>query len=251
MAAFRSELFDIASVINFYNTVPGTAFRIYAGTKPEVAYLRYEWLGEDKNTGEDELMAALQAIKKNPLNVNNYLLQIISKLDKRNTKQIKPSEYVNITFQLNSNEQLQPMAVGGFNNELLNTLIAEQQKTNQLLAYQMQKQAEEEAEEENEIEEEKPSGVAGVIGALLKEPEIKNLLVTGLQSLLMPKNKPSVVTNGIPSSAEVELQQAIEAVKLMQKDVPDIGALFTKLANMAKDNPTMFNLLVNQLRSME
>ena len=70
MANWKSELYSIDSVLNFYEQHESSMFRIYAGNKPELAYCRFEYYEDNKERGAEILFENLQALKQNSQNTN-------------------------------------------------------------------------------------------------------------------------------------------------------------------------------------
>lgn len=242
MANWKSELYSIDSVLNFYEQHESSMFRIYAGNKPELAYCRFEYYEDNKERGAEILFENLQALKQNSQNTNQYLLQVISTL-KETAKGVKPSQFYNVTFQLNGNETMQPMAIAGTNDSsfLMNKLIESNEKNNQLL---MQLLA-----EKNEVQEEPEED--NFINGFLKSEQMQNILINGLERLLWPKkgglSGVNEAANDTVQSNDVELMAAIERLKKVDLQ---LSRNLNKLADIAENDKPTFNYLISMLQKM-
>lgn len=253
MAAFKSELFSVDDVLNFYEQHNEADFRIFAGNKPESAYCRFEYLDGNKQIGAENLYNNLLALKQNVQNTNQYLLQIIKKA--RSVKAGKKAiDYVNVTFQLN-NSDVQAIGnnyVAGINEShrleaLYEKMLNQQKQTISELENRLA--ALEDEEDSEEVEEEN-----SVIGGIMKNPEIQTLLIGALTKFLTPQNSSMSNTariNGISEAMQSEsqdekIQAAIEILK--QHDL-SLGDDLLKLASIAESNVKQFNMLLSMLRS--
>jgi hypothetical protein len=227
MATYKPELHSLDSVLSYYDQYDEPGYSVYAGHKPETAYCRFTYLGNDKNIGREKLLEALQSVVSNPDNTNTYLLQIITNKGKKN-------EPVNsITFQLNKPNQYypmsaQPMQITGV-NELIGKLNAIEQKLALL----------DSEDDDDDIEEEQSNG----IGALFNNPQIQNMLMQGIMNMFTQKPQMSAVA-GIPDNTDDKLKVALE---ILQKNVPDLADKLLKLADMSVQEPTKFKMLLNFL----
>lgn len=241
MAAWKSELHTIESVLNFYEQHENSMFRIYAGNKPEIAYCRFEYYEDNKEQGNEILYNNLLALKQNVNNTNQYLLQIIGSL-KETSKGAKPSQFYNVTFQLNSNDAMQPInSINGSsgNDYLFQKLIESNERNNQLLQTLLQDKETEEQEPEEE----------NFINGILKNEQMQSLLIAGLTKLLTPKSgglagspNPNIVS--LNNQQELEILEAIERLKKVDNNLP---TNLKKLADIAENEPQTFSYLISML----
>lgn len=252
MAAFKSELFSIEDVLNFYEQHENSNFRIFAGNKPEAAYCRFEYLDGNKQIGAETLYNALLALKQNVQNTNQYLLQIINK-SKKLKDNIKAIDFVNVTFQLN-NSEIQPLQhgqmVAGINQthqlEAMYERIIKEQK--EKLALMEARIAE---LEESEEEEEQPNE-NNFIGSIMQNEQIQGLLIGALTKFLTPNNntmsKPTGI-NGIDINSTDNDFKISAAIEILKNHDISLGDDLLKLANIAESNPKQFSMLLSMLRS--
>ena len=169
-------------------------------------------------------------------------MQVISTL-KETAKGVKPSQFYNVTFQLNGNETMQPMAIAGTNDSsfLMNKLIESNEKNNQLL---MQLLA-----EKNEVQEEPEED--NFINGFLKSEQMQNILINGLERLLWPKkgglSGVNEAANDTVQSNDVELMAAIERLKKVDLQ---LSRNLNKLADIAENDKPTFNYLISMLQKM-
>jgi hypothetical protein len=234
MATWKPEIFDIDGLIGFYDQYDTANYIIYAGHKPEPNYVRGEYRDNDKNIGREHLINALIALKNNAQNTNTYLLQLVENKRTKNT----PS----VTFQLNQRDMVSPympMVMPHNNN---NDLII--QKLNGI---ESRINAIEEDEEEVEIEDDKPSGINGIIDTLLQNEQIQIAMINAATSFLgkfMPKNQQTAIS-GIPEEQDEKIMSAISILKQHNEL---LGDDLLKLADMAQNNNGQFNFLLSMLR---
>lgn len=226
MATYKPELHSIEAVISYFDQYDQPGYQVFAGHKPEAAYCRFTYTGNDKGIGREKLLEALQSVVSNPDNTNTYLLQILG------TKGKKLEPVNSITFQLNKPNQYMPMAynqMGGGNHELLAKLNAIEQRIAMM--------------EEEEEEEDQPEQMQG-IGALFSNPQIQNMLMQGLINMFNGKPKPAAVA-GINETPED--QKILVAIETLQKSVPDLGDKLLKLADMSINESVKFQMLIKML----
>lgn len=250
MAAFKTELFTIDDILNFYEQHEEAAFKIFAGNKPDAAYCRFEFIEDDKNLGSEILHNNLLALKNNTQNTNQYLLQIIKKARKVKSG-IKAVEFVNVTFQLNDNSVIpyqQGNFVAGINeNHRLEAAVEKMQLQNK----QMIEALNERINELEQEEEEEDTG-NNFIAGLVNNPEVQSMIVGALSKFFQPQNtsnmNSSAQINGINeiSDNEEKLKAAIEILKVHDISLADD---LTKLAKIAETNPKQFLFLLSMLRN--
>lgn len=204
MASFKPELFDIDSVMNYYelncNKFPN--WRIYAGHSVNKDFLRFEVVGDASNAAA-ELSNSLQAIKYNAKNTNPYTLQLFAHEGKKGDSR-------SIIFQLNDPMQGAGQIVGGFvggghSPEMLR-LLEKQNETLNLLASKISA-IEAKQNEQDEIEEDEDEN-GDLIGGLLKNPEFQAKAIEFVSGLFTPKQPAAIA--GIENNEIKVLQMASE-----------------------------------------
>jgi hypothetical protein len=97
--------------------------------------------------------------------------------------------------------------------------------------------------EEEEEEEEEKSVLEGLNGI-----NIANI-VTLLQGLNLMKAPAKQAINGIDDNSEFKTN-INKAIKTLYKNNPKLDSDLLKLADISETNPSMFNMLLNTLRTM-
>ena len=239
MATWKPELHDIDSILGYYDQYDESAYSVFAGHKPDQAYCRFTYTGNDKAIGREKLQEAIMSVQSNPDNTNVYLLQIMAPKGKK-------METTNaITFQLNKAQSImpyQPQMMAG-NSAMMNQLSNLESKLN---ALQMQM----EVEEEEDDEPEENSFLAGLMG----NPAVKQMLVNVVANLLTPQAQTAVKSvAGIDhvlqdeeiSEQDEKIDQAIDRLKIHD---PVLGDDLLKLCEIAEQDPKQFNMLLKMLR---
>lgn len=241
MATWKPELHDADAVLNYYDQYDEAAYSVYAGHKPEQAYCRFTYTGNDKAIGREKLHEALMSVQSNPDNTNVYLLQVLvpkgKKLETTNA----------ITFQLNKSQSImpyQPQMMG--NPALSNQIAALESKIN---ALQMQLETDEDEEEEDD----EPDN--GILGALMGNPAVKQMLVNVVANLLTPQH-PTNIKHVAGIQEETEMDQDIdeqdakidEAIERLKAVNPTLGDDLLKLCEIAEQDPKQFSMLLKMLR---
>ena len=104
-------------------------------------------------------------------------------------------------------------------------------------------------EEKNDSQPETIGGFQGVIGAVLSNPQVQQILIgrlLGLLDKILPEQQaagPKPTIAGI--SDETEVQTAIRTLFEAGMTIDDL----IKLSNIPKNNPALFSILLTQLRS--
>jgi len=236
MATWKPELHTADAVLSYYDQFDNAGYSVYAGHKQDAQSCRYTYTGEDKNIGREQLQDALSSILSNPDNTNTYCIVILGQKGKK-------IEAINsITFQLNKHQSLQPyqpQQMAGYQNQ---ALIGELNSLKSQIAALQMKLDEEDDEDEEEPEE---GGIAG----FFRNPQMQNMLLQGLQNLLMPTT--TKVTNmagvmdGAASDQDAKIDEAIETLKQFDANLGDDLIL---LAQLALNDPSQFNFLIKMLR---
>ncbi|GEM_PF-2467082 len=247
MAAFKSELFSLESVLEFYDTHEEAMFRIFAGNKADAPYCRYEFFEENKELGREQLYNILLALKTNTQNTNQYLLQVIKKVRKAAKSGAKPIDFVNVTFQLNSSEINIPYqhgnAVAGYTaSSTLETMLhqmQQQMKQQQEFNAQILQRLNEEEEEEEEEE------AVGGLQTLLQHPKVMGLLDLAIDKFFGNNEAPAASINGTNDNARI-----VAAIERLKKVDSSLDSDLEKLADLAEQDAGTFNFLINQLRKM-
>jgi hypothetical protein len=251
MATYRAELTTKDEVLSYYDNIEDAqnfGFRVFAGSKVDDAYLRYEFEGQDKSEGGQILANALDAILSNPNNTNLYLLQVIRAKIHGGGQKGRKTRYdgQNITFQLN-----------GVNSGAMGQMLpAFPQKTfdyfkDELERYKIENESlrEQIAELEAECEEKqetKQSGIGAMVSTLFERPEIQQALISGVTDFfkgLKKNNQMTTDNNNIQNDVEVTA-----AVNRLKSHVPDLAALLNKLSTIAENDKAQFDMLCNILR---
>lgn len=234
MATWRPELHTIESVLSYYDEYDHPAYRVYAGNSPKIEYCRFQYDGIDKSIGREKLMEALHSLVQNVENTNTYIIQIL----KQKGKTIEP--YNQISFQLNKPNNIYPAQIGAYqmqqNNHINNEIISRLRGLEEKL--QMMEEDDEEIEEEDDN---------NILGGLLNNPQMKNMLIGMLANIMTP-NKPQAVAgikeNNANNDEEIKIITALEVLK---NNTPDLGDKLLKLADMSTNNPSQYQWLIKML----
>jgi hypothetical protein len=235
MATWKPELHSADDVLNYYDQYDEPGYSVYAGHKPEQAYCRFTYTGNDKSIGREKLAEALASVQSNPDNTNVYLLQILgSKGKKLETKNA-------ITFQLNKAQQFSPYnAMGYTQNAGLESKINALES--RLASLQMQLQENDDDEFEDEPEEE------NFLAGMMKNPQIQNMIISQLSGLFAPSSKVTHVA-GVLDDQEIETDEKInDAIDRLKKCDPELGDDLLLLCEMAENDPMQFKFLLKMLR---
>lgn len=235
MANYKPELHNADDIINYYDQYDEPGYSVYAGHKPDQAYCRFTYTGDDKTLGRQKLMEALQSVLSNPDNTNTYLLQILSPKGKK-------TEVLNsITFQLNKSSMLMPyQGVGNYNPGISNEIALLRAD---IAALKMQQDIDDDFEDEPEEE--------NFIAGLMKKPEVQQLILQQLGNLFMPQQKVTHVS-GINEQTQTEVEheeQIYDAVEQLKKYDNRLGEDLELLVKMAENDKRQFDFLLKMLRS--
>ena len=260
MATYKAELHTAEAVIAYYNNVAeqtrSAAFRVFAGSRVDPSYLRFEYMEDNIDEGCKILGEALQSIQQNPVNTNVYLLQVVTGTkggggSKGNKKQYTGS---NITFQLNGVQGLsgfgggvmQPYYGGGSASpdllKRLDLLEQENKRLNDLLLM--------EDEDEDQPEE---KGVMGMIGKMISTPEIQGAIagavVDFISSLKKKQNNNLNMSDNNNKNISGYDPALITAIDRLKNHVPDLDVYLNKLADIADNDKAQFNMLLGALKA--
>jgi hypothetical protein len=257
---WRAELVTVEQIMNYYNGNEGVHYKVYAGNTPSRNMLRYSFDGSNKTLGEKELFEAVTAIEQNKLNYNQYTLQILQSEAKVRAKADKRSslidDSVNIVFQLNFpqnsnyNTVIQPYnggqmagTVSSSKVELLLEKMMEQQ--NALLSLMTAKI---ESDTIGSVEVDAPmtigERVLEPLLGLLENPILQEALAAKIVGFVMPQK--AVAMAGINVDDNDKLIN--EAVAILKNYSPTLGNDLMKLANIALNDVSQFNMLLTVLR---
>ena len=226
MATYKPELHSIDGVLSYFDQYDQPGYQVFAGHKPEAAYCRFTYTGNDKGIGREKLLEALQSVVSNPDNTNTYLLQILG------TKGKKFEPVNSITFQLNRPNQYMPMQYGGQNNnsELMTKLNVIEQRLAMM------------EEDDDEEEDDQPEQIQG-IGNLFNNPHVQNMLLQGIMSMFSkPQGAAVAGINDTPEDHKIKV-----AIETLQSKVPDLGDKLLKLADMSVNESAKFQMLIKML----
>ena len=136
-------------------------------------------------------------------------------------------------------------SMSGNNIQLSNQLAAMESKIN---ALQMQL-AQEDEEEDDEEEEDK-----GILGTLMGNPAVKQMMMNVISNLLTTAPKTNV-TNLAGIETDISTQEYTEeddkideAIERLKKHDPKLGDDLLKLCSIAENDPAQFNMLLKMLR---
>ena len=241
MATARPEICNPEGVLNFYELQGDerTRFAIYAGHKIAPENCRFEYFGNDKNTGAAELAAICQAIQANPSNTNVYILQVLAEeLPKGKIK--NPNGSRSVTFQLNN-----PLPAGYYPAPATNqaagfgSIYAER-----LASIESKLEALQQVDDEEEEGQEPANPFLAMFAGLLANPAVQQKIISGITSFIenmanqnQAKQQPQTLA-GI--SSEVSEAAHIATIKTV---LPNFDELLQKLAAMAVNNPEQLKQL--------
>jgi regulator of replication initiation timing len=199
--------------------------------------------------GEDEADLILafnqwadRMLLSNPINSQLYAIQLYELPE--GAKNIRGT--TSFTFMLCDKVKQNLGSPASVNSNFISQKELNLALENQRLAFEnslLQKQIEEEAFEEDE-EEEEPIGAIGQIqnAVMAKLPELIDMLISGF----LTQSKPTQSNNmnlGIGSN----IDEVIAEFKTINPNIEnDLG----KLLKLAKEKPSLFNMLIQQLRAM-
>ena len=233
--AYKAELYDIQSVLDFYAEADGVAFSVYAGTYTKPEFIRWAFDGNEKTNGLQVLEQALSALKQNTENTNTYTLQVFRTIQepatgsrKKKSDDIKILLPVQISFRLNSPERYTPYGQMSGVHSTDPALTAILQKVvdgqNALISKLNADQFEDEIEE-------KPKGLAG----LLENPKMQEMAIMAISGLIGKfingDNAPQALS-GIKEDQNAQEVKALEAVQILKMKDPLYGDHLQYLANL-------------------
>lgn len=247
MASWKPELYNADEVLNYYDNSDAVQYRVYAGTKPDPAYLRYAFDATDKGEkaeGSQQLHMALQKILNSPMNTNPYLLEIV-----RGQGKGKKPITTNITFQLNQLPQMQPAGwngIAGYQQQSSPELLAvlkQLSDQNNLIISKLSA---------DEIDDGKDVGMVPVnpIISMLNQPQIQAVLAAKLGDVLNKILGTGDTNKAAMLNGTIQDDQIRQAIDILKKHDPEIGASLLKLAYLAESNPVYFTQLISMLKSM-
>ena len=223
----RAELYTKEAVLDYYRNNPCTMYRVYIGYTPTKTGCRYEYLEEDKATGEGVLSQALDAIEANKQNTNVYCLELIKEIQEKQARTKTITKEITSTcigFQINFPNGVENVTKGSVGNIPVNIynpstpstnmdfserLFSMMEKQNDLIKQRLddlQQQIDERTSvgnvDDDDDDDEMPelpspniekSGADKVLGALagiLEREEVKSAaaaIIMGLATKFMPK----------------------------------------------------------------
>ncbi len=251
MAAWRPELTTKQQVVAFYENNPLVIYRVFAGVKPDINALRWEYNGDNKNEGINELDMACEAILANPTNINSYTLQLV-----RSDKIVRTGEHkaakkiedaINIVFQLNFATSMQPN-IGNYNEQknssleiLMQKQIEQQNTIISLLTAKIQG-----IEDDSEPMQEPKIGerLMQPLFQLLESPIIQNALAEKISGFFSGNKQPMGIAGMTVSENDRMINEAITILKLHTNN---LGIDLMKLATIAKNDSNQFAMLLKIL----
>lgn len=256
MATWRPELTTKDSVLAFYENNQYVRYRVYAGTKADPNYIRWEYEGENKAEGLAELSIALDAILNNPTNINSYCFEIVRSDKVAKTTEAKHArkilDTINIVFQLNF-----PNSVLAFNPNVQSPGLIGQSRIEVPLEKMIEQQNALSSRfnaqilEEEEEGEEQPMGgfnFQTMLGQLMNKPQVQDLIINKIAGLLNWNTAPAAAIAGTPAENDQELKKAIDILKLYDDK---LGSDLMILAQIAQDDLAQFELIIATLRQQK
>ncbi|AXH77156.1 MAG: hypothetical protein [Bacteriophage sp.] len=248
MASWKPELYNADEVLNYYDNSDAVQYRVYAGTKPDPAYLRYAFDATDKGEkaeGSQQLQMALQKILNSPMNTNPYLLEIV-----RGQGKGKKPITTNITFQLNQLPQMQPAGwngIAGYQQQTSPELLAVLKQLSDQNSLIISKLSTDEVDTDGDDVGSVP---VNPIMAMLNQPQIQAVLAAKLGDLLGKVFNTGDSNKAAMLNGTIQDDQIRQAIDILKKHDPNIGESLLKLAQLAESNPAYFTQLITMLKSM-
>jgi len=227
-ATYGVQKSSAPAVISWYERQDDIKFAIYRGIKESDAMMCGGYYGNDKEGGIIYLDQFLSEIEPNDYNI--YFLKLLP------TKSTSKVATPGVTFQLYQH-QSSYAGIAGYNsgntqvmNEVLNEIRALRAERLAELQGDAEEEEETEAEEENDI-----------LAGFLKSPQMQNMLMGALTSMLMPKA-------GQPVQAMGAIENDEEALKAAVNELLSKGATVADLQKLAAMDKGQINMLLSMLR---
>lgn len=251
MASWKPELYNPDEVLQYYSNANAVQYRVYAGTKPDPAYLRYAFDEVDpgmKQEGEQILREALMKILSSPQNTNPYLLEIVLQPKKGSAKKAITT---NITFQLNQIPSMQPAMLAGMypgqtDPALLSVLKGIAEQNNLIIS----KLAADEAAVDKDTAADELGAVNNPLMGMLNSPQIQGVLANALAGFLQKIISPADAKQASALSG-VQDDKISQAIEILKQYDPEIGDSLLKLAALAQNDPGQFKMLLQMLKGMQ
>lgn len=233
-------------VLAQFDTFGTPYFAVYQGKD-----LKFYHLEDDVDSGRELLEANLLVLERNqttaPFKIVFYeSLNTAGKLSADNIKGSNTFRVWSPGVSFNNPDYGNPERMGAYNRGGNTEIVSSQQaEINEL------------KEKVNELTEllqadDEPAqvgGVQGMLGALLENPQVQNVIVGKLLSFvetLFPDKQQTAPAMVAGITDESDVQGAIRTLFAAGMNISDLQ----KLANLSTTNPAMFNILLQQLRSM-
>lgn len=259
MSTWKPEAHTPDDVLHFYDRFDTPYYRVYAGPKPEPAYLRDEYIGQDKNVGREQLQDMLEAIARNPDNTNTYLLQIFSdtppplptKARGKGRPEKQPATK-HLTFQLNKMAGYGAMVPGtqvagmaGPSIEVLRVMMQQQKELLEEMREMKQAQL------STPVSDNEPENKMGAIGEILSNPALQPFIAVASEAIAgwMQKklnNKPGAQVNGIEVNDVPTLEETMDTLNRAGFTYDDL----LRMARFSEKNKFQFNIYLNMLRNV-
>ena len=240
--AYKAELYDIQSVLDFYAEADGVAFNVYAGTYTRPEFMRWAFDGNEKTNGLQILEQALSALKQNTENTNTYTLQVFRGLDDPDPKtgrkkrtEIKVLQPVQISFRLNSPERYGSMHGIQQTDPAITMILQKIVEGQNTMISKLNAD-----DFDDEQPEEKPKGLAG----LLDNPKVQEMAIMAISGLIgkfMNGTPAPTALAGINDNNDQEVK-ALEAVQILKTKDPLFGDHLQYLANLPQ---SQYNTLLS------
>ena len=214
------------AVLSWYDKQDNIKFIIYRGIKENDSLVCGGYFGADKDEGLAYLDQFMSEVE--PTDYNIYFLK--TQPNKSTSKIATPG----ITFQLYKSESNYMAGIGAAaNTQVMNEVL------NEIRALRAERLAELQSDDEEEEEEKEEAN--DPVGQILKEPQVKQMLIGALASMFMPKQPQTIQAMGAIETDKDAVNNVVEI--LLQK-----GATVEDLQKLAAMDQGQFNWLLTMLR---
>ena len=263
MATTRPELSTADDVLNFY-ALQGeerARFIVYAGHRIHPENIRFEYLADDKATGEAELSNICAAIVRNPNNTNLYILQVLADELPNPKSKKKPANSRSVTFQLN-NPAAPGIVAGGLSGYDQHRLAAIERKLDAMAGH------DDDHDDDDDDDDDQPAEIGATpkpadmlmaaVAGILSQPAVQQNIaaaVGGLIAKIMGNNTtqpgaaPGATVAGISGNTGgfVVTDQVAADLATIATVLPDVPGLLAKLAAMANNQPEQLKMIGGML----
>lgn len=219
----------IDNVLNAYEQRAVPAWSLWQGSQ-----FLFKYEGNDISEGATALNEILDRLAQSSNAI--YTLKVYEELQGGKIKDKTPHDG-SFNFKLNlDSQEITTSQYGALRNQ--NAILEKLERLEQRMN-----------EREEEEEEEEPKSKLGLIGEILNDPGISQIVMPLVSKLLgiNGANTPRPTIAGINDDEAATLKQAIEILK---KSDPDLPAHLMKLAKLSQESPDSFKFLLNALEGM-